>query len=79
MRVERASYEFRFLLVRLVVGVDECGLEVLVAHPFLKRAEGDPDCCHPGAKGMSEVMESDARDAGSSRCSLEPFEQAGTI
>ena len=35
---ESATHELRFLVVRLVVGVDQGGLEVTVAHPLLQRS-----------------------------------------
>ena len=64
---------------RLVVGVDQSGLEVAVAHPLLERAEGDASRGHPRPERVAEVMEADIAEAGALGGALEPLEQPGAI
>ena len=54
---ESALDELGLTFGRLVVGVDQGGLEVAVAHPLLQRPQRHPGRRHPRAEGVPQIVE----------------------
>jgi hypothetical protein len=72
---EGPLHEFRFVGARLVVGIDQRGLEVAVAHPLLECAQRHPGGSHAGAEGMAQVVEAHLPNAGAVEVLLESLQR----
>ena len=76
---ERALNELWLLLTRLIVRVDQGGLEVAVPHPLLEGPQRDAGASHSRSKRVPQVVEAHFPDPRTTCRGLEALQQARPI